>query len=153
MEKSSTNTGLIVGLAALVGGAAFFLWGNTGVKIQNLQVAFKSLSSGIKFSFPFLNVPVTVQITNPNKTALTFQEINCDVYINNSKASVLKYSTPIVLKPQANTVLKNILIQTEVFTATDKALDFFSKTVSIQIKGYLRADNFNFPVNETIQIQ
>jgi hypothetical protein len=152
MAKSS-NTGLIVGLAAVLGAAAFFLWGKTGVKIQNLQVAFKSLSSGIKFSFPYLNVPIDVQITNPNKTPLTFQEINCDVYINNSKASVLKYNTPIVLPAQKTTVLKKILIQTEVFTAADKALDFFSKSVSIQIKGYLKADNFTFPVNENIKIQ
>lgn len=153
MAKSSSNTGLIVGLAALIGGAAFFLWGKTGTKIQNLQVSFKSLSSSIKFSFPFLKVPVTIELYNPNKTGLTFQEINCDVYINNSKATVLKYNTPIVLKPKASTVLKNILIQTEVFTAADKALDFFSKTVSLQIKGYIKADSFTFPVNETIKIQ
>jgi HAMP domain-containing protein len=153
MAKGSSNTGLIVGLAAVVGAAAFFLWGSVGTRIQNLQISFKSFASGISFSFPNLKIPIDIYINNPNKKALTFQQINCDVYINNVKTTVLKYSTPVVLPAGQTTTLKKILIQTEVFSTLDKSLDLLNKSVSVQIKGYLKADNFNFPVNESIKIQ
>lgn len=144
----------VVGPFVLVGGLVFgAIWALTGKKIQSLKVAFKSFSKDVKFSFPYLKVPVNVEITNPNKSPLTFQELQADVIINGSKVSELIYRTPVILPPQTTSTIWKIMIQTEVFTALDKALDAFNKTVTIQVKGYLVADKLKFPVDTSINIQ
>jgi hypothetical protein len=149
MAKRS-NGALVVGAAAVIGVAAFFLWGSTGTRIQDLQVAFSAFSKNIKFKFPYLIIGIDIQLTNPNAKPILFQEINCDVIINSKKVAVLAYATPVTLAGKASTTLKSIAIQTELFSATDALMN---KNVLVNFKGYIKADNFKFPVNETLNIQ
>lgn len=144
----------VVGPVLLVGGLAVgAIWALTGSKLQNLEIAFKSFSKDVKFGFPYLKVPVNVEITNPNKTQLTFSELKADVIINGAKVSVLSYQKDIILPAKTTSTIWKIMIQTEVFTALDKALDAFNKTLAIQIKGYIIADKLKFPVDTTINLQ
>lgn len=143
----------VVGPVLLVGGLAVgVIWALTGKKLQNLQAAFKSFSKDVKFSFPYLKVPVNVEITNPNKNPLTFQELQADVIINGSKVSELIYRNEIILPAKTTSTIWKIMVQTKVFSALDKALDTFNKTLTIRVKGYLIADKLKFPVDSTINI-
>lgn len=144
------NGGIVLGAAAVIGVAAFFLWGSTGTRMQDLQVAFSALSKNIKFKFPYLIIGIDIQLTNPNAKPILFQEINCDVIINNTKVAVLTYNTPVTIAGKASTTIKSIAIQTEIFSATDALMN---KNVMVNFKGYIKADNFKFPVNETLNIQ
>jgi len=135
---------------ALGGVAAAVIYYLTGSKLQKLEIAFKAFQKNIKFSFPNLYLPISVEITNPNKNTVTLNEINADVYLNGSKTSTILYTTPVELKARAVSTISNLLIKTEVFSALDNAL---SKTITIKIKGYIRADKMNYPIDQTIQIQ
>jgi hypothetical protein len=146
MAKKSN---VVFPVLALGGLAAFAVYLFTGTKLQKLEIAFKAFQKNIKFSFPNLYLPISVEITNPNKKAITLNEINADVYLNGSKSSTIIYTTPAELKARAVSTISNLLIQTEVFTAIDQVM---SKAITIRIKGYIRADKMNYPIDQTIQI-
>lgn len=144
----------VIGPTLLIGGSlGLAIWALTGKKLLKLEAAFKSFSKDIKFSFPYLKVPVNVEITNPNKTPLTFQELQADVIINGKKVSELIYRKPVVLPAKTTSTIWKIEVVTEVFTALDKALDAFNKTLAIQMKGYIVADKLKFPVDSSINIK
>lgn len=144
----------VVGSVLVLGGlAAGAVWALTGKRLQNLEIAFQSFSKDIKFSSPYLRVPVNVQIKNPNKTPLTFQQLQADVIINGAKVSELSYHKEIILPASTSTTIWKIMVETEVFTALDKAMDAFNKTLAIQVKGYLVADKLKYPVDSSIQIK
>lgn len=149
-EKKSGSS--IAGVVVIGGLAALAVWAFTGKKLQNLEVGFKSFASGIKFKFPNLNVPINIEIKNPNKQSFTLNEIYCDVYINGVKSTVLTYNKPVIIVGKAVTTISKVLIETEIFSTADKLLDMISKSVTIQIKGYLIADKLKFPINENVII-
>lgn len=149
-SKGMAKKSFVFPVLALGGIAAVVVYYLTGSKLQKLEIGFKALQKNIKFSFPNLYLPISVEISNPNKKAITLNEINADVYLNDSKASTIHYTTPLELKARAVSTISNLIIKTEVFTALDKVL---SKTITVKIKGYIRADKMNYPIDQTIQIQ
>ena len=148
------KTGSILAVLGIFAGIGVIAYAAVGSRLKKLSVGFDSFSTNIKFSFPYLYIPVNIVLTNPNKNAVTFQGLTADVVINGEKATALSYTKSIQLPAGKDTTISGVLIKTEVFSATNQTLDvILSKSISVKMVGTMRADNMNYPFNTNLNLK
>jgi hypothetical protein len=149
MTKKGSIFG-IIGIAVAFAGAVYL---STAAKLKSLQVGFSTFSTNVKFSFPYLYIPVNIALTNPNKQSVTFQSLDVNVFINGTNSAKISYNTPKVLQPGVQTAINSVLIKSEIFSTINESLKLLDKTVIVKLIGTIRADNMSFPVNETLTMK
>lgn len=148
-----SKTGTIVGILGVAAAFAGLVYASTGLKLKALKAGFSTFSTNIKFTFPYLYIPVNITLTNPNSKSLTFQSISVNVFINGTNTGKLSYNTPKVLLPNVETLINSVMIKTEVFSTLNESLKLLDATVVVKLIGTITADSLSFPVNETLNIK
>lgn len=148
----------------LLGGGFFAMfYMRAAKKLQGLKIEFAQLAK-VSISGTSLVISFKLRIINPNKKeGITLDEINLTVSDTKGNSAKLKQQDINLLIPPKSVKSYNSKVKidlTDLLNIVSNILDAFSGGAtnikdaipkSVVVTGFIKADNFTYPVNETIK--
>ena len=148
----------------ILGGGFFALfYTRAAKKLQGLKIEFAKVAN-VSISGTSLNISFKLKITNPNRTeGITLDEVNLKVSDTKGNSAKIKQQDINLLIPPESIKSYNTRAKIDIsdlLNIVSNLLDAFSGGAtdikdaipkSIVVTGFIKADNFTYPINETLR--